>query len=133
MHYIVADSKVFFCGDWLAMSDWNTQIRRGTIEMCVMALIAQQPSYGYEILVRLQQEANLECTESTIYPLLARLTKDKLLSVREEASPSGPPRRYFHLTDNGNARLTLMVNQWRHVSDSVSRLIKDIPDDNRHK
>jgi PadR family transcriptional regulator PadR len=122
--------REFFVGNFPAMSDWNTQIRRGTIEMCVMALIAQVPSYGYEILVRLQQEANLECTESTIYPLLARLTKDKLLSVQEETSPSGPPRRYFRLTEAGKKRLTLMVTQWRHVSDSVSRLTKDISDDN---
>ena len=92
--------------------------------MCVLAVLRQDEGYGYEILERLKQHAGLDLTESTIYPLLARLTRDKLLTVRVAPSPAGPSRRYYKLTAAGQKRLSQMIAHWDELSSSVSRLLK---------
>ena len=80
---------------------WVTQFRKGLVELCVMATLAEGEAYGYQIVERLGQVSGLTITESTVYPLLARLGRDGLLAVRSAPSSSGPPRRYYHLTESG--------------------------------
>ena len=73
---------------------------------------------------RLRDLAGLALTESTVYPVLTRLARDGALAVRLEASPAGPTRRYYRLTDEGRARLARMASSWRTVSSSMDRLIE---------
>ncbi len=73
------------------MDSWITQLRKGLIELCVLNLLEQGESYGYEILQALQEIEELVVTDSTVYPILSRLRKDGCLKVQVKPSSSGPP------------------------------------------
>ena len=105
---------------------WITQFRKGLVELCVMATLAEDEAYGYQIVERLGQISGLTITESTVYPLLARLGRDQLLSVRTAASPTGPPRRYYRLTEAGQRRLKEMAAYWQEMQLSVQDLLKGV-------
>jgi PadR family transcriptional regulator PadR len=106
------------------MNQWETQLRKGVVELAVLATIARGETYGYRIVEQLQTIAGLEFTESTIYPVLTRLARDGALAVRTEPSPAGPPRRYYRLTAEGNRQFVQMSECWRKVSGSLSGLLE---------
>lgn len=105
------------------MQTWVTQLRKGLVELCVMRLLAAREAYGYQVLQQLNAATGLELTESTLYPVLARLARDGLVKAREAPSPSGPPRRYYRLTSAGQTRLAELTHQWNQVRDSVDHLL----------
>ena len=105
------------------MQNWVTQLRKGLVELCVMRLLDTREAYGYQILQQLNEAAGLELTESTLYPVLARLARDGLVKAREAPSPSGPPRRYYRLTAAGKTRLAELTSQWMGVRDAVDHLL----------
>ena len=107
------------------MSVWESELRRGVVELCLLSAIRDQEGYGYEIIERVKARSTLSLTESTVYPMLARLAKDGLLATRQSPSPSGPPRRYFRLTAKGIERLSSMKTHWRSLQKCVSKLIED--------
>ena len=80
-----------------------TQLRRGAVEHCVLALLEDEERYGYDLVQELTA-AGLVASEGTVYPLLSRLRKDELVATVWRDSPSGPPRRYYALTQPGPAR-----------------------------
>ncbi len=102
---------------------WVTQIRKGTLELCILAIVAKEETYGYAIVEQMGGLPGLEVTESTVYPLLVRMASDRLLLVRTQKSPSGPPRRYYRLTPTGEDRLLHLTRTWQAVSNSVERLL----------
>jgi PadR family transcriptional regulator PadR len=102
---------------------WITQFRKGLVELCVLATLRDGEAYGYQIVERLGRAAGLEITESTVYPLLARLARERLVSLRTAPSPAGPPRRYYRLTDAGRRRLDDMGRHWRQLEGSVNHLL----------
>jgi PadR family transcriptional regulator PadR len=106
------------------MSQWETQLRKGVVELAVLATIARGETYGYKIVEALRGMDGLAFTESTIYPVLTRLARDGSLKIRAEASPAGPPRRYYRLTDDGKLRFRAMADGWRTVSRSLTRLLE---------
>ncbi len=95
------------------------------MELCVLAIVRKRESYGYEIVERLKLEADLDFSESTVYPVLARLHREKHMAVRKVASASGPARRYFRLTPSGEARYQEMVQQWMDLNQRVSQLTSE--------
>jgi len=105
------------------MRTWIAQLRKGLVELCVMAALQDGEAYGYEILQRLGDAGNLAVTESTVYPILVRLAKDDLVEVRVAPSPAGPPRRYYRLTGAGRARLADMRRYWHTLVESVNELV----------
>ena len=104
------------------MSLWITQLRRGLVELCVLAILRRGEAYGYEIVERLNGDAKLEVSESTVYPILARLHREKHLVQRRVASPNGPPRRYFQLTQAGLHRYERMLEEWESLNSCVHHL-----------
>ena len=106
------------------MSAWVTQLRKGLVELCVLATLRDEEAYGYQIVERLGRLGGLEVTESTVYPLLARLAHDDLVRLRTAPSPAGPPRRYYRLTDAGRRRLEEMARHWGALRDSVNQLLE---------
>jgi PadR family transcriptional regulator PadR len=106
------------------MDRWETQLRKGVVELAVLATIARGETYGYRIVEHLQAHPGLELTESTVYPALTRLARDGLLAIRTEASPAGPSRRYYRLTEDGKQRYLQLSESWRKISDSLSRLLE---------
>jgi PadR family transcriptional regulator PadR len=107
----------------LVVQNWVTQLRKGLVELCVMRLLDTREAYGYQILQQLNEAAGLELTESTLYPVLARLARDGLVKTRETPSPNGPPRRYYRLTAGGKSRLAELTSQWVGIRDAVDHLL----------
>jgi len=105
------------------MDGWETQVRKGVVELAVLAAIARGETYGYRIVEGLQGFDGLAFTESTIYPVLTRLARDGQLAVRTEPSPSGPPRRFYRLTDQGRDRYRRMAERWQVLGQSLEQLM----------
>jgi PadR family transcriptional regulator PadR len=106
------------------MNPWETQLRKGVVELAVLASIARGESYGYQIVEKLRDLEGLALTESTVYPVLTRLARDGALAVRLEPSPAGPTRRYYRLTAEGQARLAGMAASFRTVCQSLTKLLE---------
>ena len=105
------------------MKSWLAQVHKGLVELCVMSVLREQEAYGYQLLQRLQSSPGLAISESTVYPILARLTREGLLTVRDAPSPAGPTRRYYSLTRSGGARLSEMAAAWAEIESSVGDLV----------
>ena len=108
------------------MNRWETQLRKGVVELAILAAIRRGETYGYRIVEQLKGLEGLELTESTVYPVLTRLASDRFLAVRTAESPSGPTRRYYRLTPEGERRLRQLAESWRTVSQSLSALIEGV-------
>lgn len=109
-----------------AIKSWVAQVRKGLVELCVLAALDAGEAYGYQLLQRLAGVKGLAITESTVYPILSRLTEDGLLTVRQALSPAGPPRRYYRLTDAGRDRMKEMADYWTQIEVSVAELLKAV-------
>jgi PadR family transcriptional regulator PadR len=103
---------------------WSSQLKKGLIELAVLAALRESEAYGYQLLQRLARNPLLSTTESTLYPTLARLAEERLVAVRQAASPSGPPRRYYRLTAAGQQHLSQLSEYWRQLSGAVNDLLK---------
>ena len=106
------------------MNRWETQLRKGVVELAVLTALARGEAYGYRIVEQLRRLDGLELTESTVYPALTRLARDGCLAVRTEASPAGPPRRYYRLTADGQRRFRHLAETWRTVTGSLAGLLE---------
>jgi PadR family transcriptional regulator PadR len=104
------------------VQQWITQFRKGLVELCVMAAIRDEEAYGYQIVETLGRIPGLEVTESTVYPVLARLARDQCVTIRTAPSPAGPPRRYYRLSKSGRGRLDEMLEHWKSIQTAVSQL-----------
>ena len=103
--------------------DWLTQARRGVLELCVLAVVARQPAYGYELATRLASLGKpLAAPEGTLYPLLRRLQRDGLVDANWQESPDGPPRKYYHLTDAGRRLLQAQLAEWDELTLAIAEL-----------
>ncbi|MEZ5192609.1 MAG: PadR family transcriptional regulator [Nocardioides sp.] len=93
------------------------------LEHCVLALLAGGERYGYDLVAELSA-AGLLASEGTIYPLLSRLRKEQLVKTAWRESPSGPPRRYYALTERGQVALDGFRPAWAEFSSAVDKLLE---------
>ncbi|MFJ4902621.1 PadR family transcriptional regulator [Streptomyces sp. NPDC088727] len=100
----------------------EVQLRKGVLEYCVLALLQGGPKYGVELLKDLQDTV-LATSQGTVYPLLSRLRRDELVVTTWEESSTGPPRRYYELTDAGRAALVSFTGIWPAFRDTVDHLL----------
>lgn len=100
----------------------NSQMKRGTLEMCALSVINSGDCYGYEIVNRIS--ACMEITEGTIYPLMKRLRDGKLIDSYIVESPEGPPRKYYKITEEGKSELLRMTAEWSEFEESINKLLK---------
>ena len=100
-----------------------SQLRRGVLEFCVLALLRDEERYGFDIVRALSAAEGLVTTEGTLYPLLGRLRKEGVVETTWRESPSGPPRRYYRLTPAGRSLLTAFTAEWMRFRDSVNSLL----------
>jgi PadR family transcriptional regulator PadR len=101
-----------------------TQMRRGTLQYCVLALLARKEGYGFDLVRSLADVDGMVTSEGTIYPLLSRLRRDGLVESSWEESPNGPPRRYYRLTDSGRAALRTFKREWARFRDAVDQFVE---------
>lgn len=99
------------------------QLKKGALELCVLALLARRESYAYEIASTLA--AGVDMGEGTIYPLMRRMQNDGLVATRLEESSSGPPRKYYRLTSAGRAAFVAQKREWRAFAQAVNQLLGD--------
>ncbi|MFF7334953.1 helix-turn-helix transcriptional regulator [Streptomyces sp. NPDC008150] len=100
-----------------------SQLRKGVLEYCVLSLLRDGPRYGTELVATLADTGALAMSQGTVYPLLSRLRREELVTTDWSESPSGPPRRYYALTDTGRAALADFASVWAQFTDAVGRLI----------
>lgn len=100
------------------------QLRKGTLEYCVLALLAEEERYGFDLVKALSDVDGMLTPQGTIYPLLARLRRENLVSTDWKESPSGPPRRYYRLTAKGRRALRTFSEEWRRFSNAVDRFLE---------
>jgi PadR family transcriptional regulator, regulatory protein PadR len=100
----------------------KAQMRKGLLEFCILLIISQGEIYASEILQKLK-DADLIVVEGTLYPLLSRLKSEKLLSYSWVESNSGPPRKYYSLTQEGRQALNQLKNTWGKLSQSINSLL----------
>lgn len=100
----------------------KAQMRKGVLELCILSILSQGDAYPTEIIEKLK-ETKLVVVEGTLYPLLTRLKNTGLLNYRWEESNSGPPRKYYMLTEIGNAYLKELQQSWNEMVDVVNKTI----------
>ncbi|HET8573096.1 MAG TPA: PadR family transcriptional regulator [Edaphocola sp.] len=105
----------------MTIDNTQSQMRKGILEFCILAVMREREAYPSEIITALK-EAQLQILEGTLYPLLSRLKNAGLLSYRWEESPSGPPRKYFSLTEEGHRFYQELEITWQQLAEAVNTL-----------
>lgn len=109
---------------------WGIQLRKGILELCMLALLSNQERYGYEIAQGMADVAGLAISEGTIYPLLSRLQREGLVTTQWRESQAGPPRKYYRLTPTGYQVLESKASTWDQISQSVNRILEEAQNGN---
>ncbi len=102
----------------------QSQMRKGVLEFCILSIIQKGEVYPSDIVEQMKT-ANLHILEGTLYPLLTRLKNAGLLNYRWVESVSGPPRKYFVLTEEGDKAFTVLLKTWNEMTSSVNQLTQN--------
>jgi PadR family transcriptional regulator PadR len=105
---------------------WEIQLRKGGLELAILAALWDGKLYGLEILRRLEQGSDLVVSEGTVYPLLSRLKNLELVVSEWVESDGGHPRKYYALTPAGRERVREMSVMWSRFSSSMSKLLAPV-------
>ncbi|GAA4199217.1 PadR family transcriptional regulator [Actinocatenispora rupis] len=100
-----------------------TQLRRGMLPYCVLALLRDGERYGVEIVRSLGTVEGMVTSEGTVYPMLGRLRRQGLVETYWQESPSGPPRRYYRITADGRRAVDTFAAEWRRVAGAVEHFL----------
>ena len=106
----------------------KSQLMRGTLEGCILKIISEKTTYGYEILLSLKQHGFTDISEGTIYPLLLRLEKQGSICSELLPSPLGPKRKYYTVTALGMEYLTSFEASWQAIVGSVNVIFNTASD-----
>ena len=102
----------------------ESQLLKGILEGCVLAVIADGETYGYEILAKLEKSGFEALLEGTLYPVLTRLEKKGHISCRKEKSPYGPMRKYYSITNPGQEALGLFKANYSKITAAADSILK---------
>ncbi|KKK33641.1 PadR family transcriptional regulator [Mesobacillus campisalis] len=101
----------------------TTQMLKGILDGCLLAIIKEGEIYGYELAAKLESYGFHSFSEGTIYPLLLRMQKEGLVSTTLRKSTAGPKRKYYSLTEKGEQELGQFITRWEQVSSSVNNVL----------
>ena len=107
------------------LANWNSQARKGVLELIVMTALSKREYYGYELVEYIIRHSQAELSDGTLYAILTRLKGDGLVRTRLAAAQKGPARKYYSLTSEGKAVLTAMETMWADVIRSVRAIQRD--------
>ena len=104
------------------MGKQMTEMLKGTLEGIVLAILASQPAYGYEITARLREQGFADIAEGTVYALLIRIEQRGLVDVEKVPSEKGPPRKVYSLNEKGSAYLDEFWSTWSFLAERIEQL-----------
>ena len=102
----------------------KTQLLKGILDGCVLAIIEQEEVYGYELSQKLMNQGLKDISEGTIYPVLLRLQKSNWIVGQMRPSESGPNRKYYSLTDEGKEALKMIRQEWEQLSVPITNILR---------
>jgi PadR family transcriptional regulator PadR len=107
-------------------SQRRTELLRGVLDLCLLAVMHEGPAYGYEMTKRLRDRGLTTVAEGSIYPLLGRLEREGLVETYRAASRGGPPRKYYRPSSAGRVALALGVSEWRAARDAIDGVLGSV-------
>ena len=110
------------------MGNQMTEMLKGTLEGIVLAVLATQPAYGYQITARLREQGFAELVEGTVYALLIRIEQRGFVDVEKVPSEKGPPRKVYSLNSQGRQQLDEFWRTWSFLSERIGKLQTQIAD-----
>ncbi len=99
-----------------------TEMLKGVLEGCVLEIISRDETYGYEITRKLNALGFTDVVDGTVYTILVRLEKNKLVTIKKKSSDMGPPRKFFALNDAGREELRIFWDKWEFVGSRINEL-----------
>jgi PadR family transcriptional regulator PadR len=115
-----------------APDNWDAQLRKGCLELAILASLWAEPLYGLAILRALASRGGMEVAEGTLYPILNRLRVDGLVSSEWRDAGTGHPRKYYTLTGTGRAKAREMAAAWSAFSAQMDGIVSAVPAKGRH-
>ena len=100
----------------------NIQLKKGTLELCVLSLLSRADMYGFELVSKIS--AQIKVSEGTIYPLLKRIRDEGYVTAYLRESQEGPPRKYYNITDYGRTTLGSLTSQWKDLVTGINKIIE---------
>ncbi len=101
----------------------DAQLLKGILEGCILSIIGEGETYGYEILSKLESYGFEDILEGTLYPALTRLDKKGYIACRKAKSPLGPIRKYYSITTEGIEQLALFKINYRHITNLANNIL----------
>jgi PadR family transcriptional regulator PadR len=101
----------------------NSQLLRGVLDLCLLAVMTEGPTYGYEMTKRLRERGLSIVGEGSIYPLLGRLEREGLVETYKAANSGGPPRKYYRPSSKGRRALAAGIAEWRQARDALDLVL----------
>ena len=101
----------------------NNQLKKGVLDLCVLAFLDKGDSYGYDLADSLTQK--VQVADGTVYPILRKLAQDGCVETYLKESQNGPPRKYYHLTDSGRDRLRSDRAEWDEFAKAVDDILSN--------
>ena len=109
----------------MKLENTKAQMRKGILELCVLSIISKEEAYPSDIIKKLK-ESKLIVVEGTLYPLLTRLKNAGLLTYTWKESNAGPPRKYYHITDDGKSFLVGLIETWEELNHAIKQSTKTL-------
>lgn len=109
----------------MKLENTKAQMRKGLLELCVLSIISKDEMYPSDIIKKLK-ELKMIVVEGTLYPLLNRLKNEELLSYSWKESQSGPPRKYYKITEYGKEFLSELIQTWKDLDKAVNLSIQEV-------
>ncbi|MFD6857080.1 PadR family transcriptional regulator [Rhodococcus sp. NPDC060090] len=104
------------------MANQMTEMLKGALEGIVLAILAEKPAYGYEITAHLRERGFVDIAEGTIYALLVRIERRKIVDVEKVPSDKGPPRKVYSLNPQGRRELDEFWKTWSFLAERIEQL-----------
>ena len=105
----------------------NNQFKKGVLDLCVLTILKKGDSYGYDVADTLSRK--IQMSDGTVYPILRKLASDGLVSTYLKESQNGPPRKYYHLTEEGDKKLQADKKEWDEFTEAVKGILEDEKND----
>ena len=106
------------------LTNWKSQIKKGTLSFIIMNILKENEYYGYELIEKIRKHTEIEIAEGTLYPLMNRLKNENLVNSKWIEQETGIPRKYYCLSEIGMETLNQMNQYWANLAESIIKIIK---------